>query len=517
MQTLPSSQLRVVPAVQTPNWHVSVPLQKLTSGHAVPLTTGVLEHCPALHTSVVHGLASLQSASAVHAPGTQVSTVQALLSLQFGGGPAMHWPLWQVSAPLQTFPSSHGIPFRTGVLTQPKVALQVSAVQGLPSSQLSAVPGVQTPPWQTSSPSQALLSAQEVPFSTAALLQPKTGSQVSVVHTFVSSQGRAAPGVHTPVWQVSLPLQTLPSLHDVPFATGVVVQPKIASQPSAVQTLLSLQLRAVPAVQVPFWHVSVPLQTLASAHVVPFSTGALAHPKVGSQLSVVQRLPSSQLSAVPAAQRPAWQVSLPLQMVPSAQEVPLGRGAFEHPRTGPQVSMVHTLPSSHERAVPGVQTPLWHVSVPLQTSASTHGVPFTSGVCEHPLIGLQVSVVQVLLSLQLSAGPVAQTPLWQVSAPLHTLPSAHGVPLRSGVLEQPVTALQVSVVHTLPSLQLSATPGAQRPLWQVSTPLHAFPSLQDDPFTRAVLEQPVAGLQVSAVQMLLSLQLSGGPGRHRPL
>jgi hypothetical protein len=46
-------------------------------------------------------------------------------------------------------------------------------------------------------------------------------------------------------------LQTLPSLHDVPFDFGVYVQPVEALQESVVQELLSLHVSAVPAVHVP--------------------------------------------------------------------------------------------------------------------------------------------------------------------------------------------------------------------------------------------------------------------------
>jgi len=71
-----------------------------------------------------------------------------------------------------------------------------------------------------------------------------------------------------------------------------------------VHALLSPQLSGVPAVQVPLWQVSVPLQALVSAHVVPFSTGVFTQPDAGLQLSVVQMLLSLQLRAVPAVQMP---------------------------------------------------------------------------------------------------------------------------------------------------------------------------------------------------------------------
>jgi hypothetical protein len=119
-----------------------------------------------------------------------------------------------------------------------------------------------------------------------------------------------------------------------------------------------LQLSAVPPVQVPAWHVSLPLQMLPSLHGVPSPTEVLAQPVVGLQVSVVQTLPSLQVSGVPAVQVPAWQVSSPLQTVPSAHEEPFATGPFWQPAIGSQVSFVHTLPSSQASGMPTVQVPL---------------------------------------------------------------------------------------------------------------------------------------------------------------
>ncbi len=74
--------------------------------------------------------------------------------------------------------------------------------------------------------------------------------------------------------------------------------------------------------QMPLWQVSFPLQTLPSAHDEPLGTGVVVHPKTGLQPSVVHGLPSLQASGVPAAHTPAWQVSSPLQMLPSAHGEP---------------------------------------------------------------------------------------------------------------------------------------------------------------------------------------------------
>jgi hypothetical protein len=52
------------------------------------------------------------------------------------------------------------------------------------------------------------------------------------------------------------------------------------------------------------------------------------HPETGLQESVVHGFESLQLSAVPAAQVPDWQVSLPLHTVESAHEDPFGSAGF---------------------------------------------------------------------------------------------------------------------------------------------------------------------------------------------
>ena len=74
-----------------------------------------------------------------------MSVVHGLPSLQTRGVPAVHALLWQVSVPLQTLESVHGVPFRTGVVTHPKIGSQLSVVHTLPSLQSSGVPGVHTP------------------------------------------------------------------------------------------------------------------------------------------------------------------------------------------------------------------------------------------------------------------------------------------------------------------------------------------------------------------------------------
>lgn len=107
----------------------------------------------------------------------------------------------------------------------------------------------------------------------------------------------------------------------------------------------------MPTVHTPAWHVSAPLQTLPSVHDVPLSTETCWHPVSGSHESVVHGLPSSQSGTAPALQIPPRQVSSPLQALRSLHEVPSARGRCWQPETGSHVSVVQGLLSLHCAAV----------------------------------------------------------------------------------------------------------------------------------------------------------------------
>jgi hypothetical protein len=126
----------------------------------------------------------------------------------------------------------------------------------------------------------------------------------SVVQTFESLQIGGVPRVQLPVRQISGPLQKFPSEHDVPLATFTAWQPVVALQESVVQGLASLQTSGVPGAQAPAWQVSSPLHTVESLHDVPFGAFDVWQPLAVLQVSSVQGLPSLQTSAVPAVQVP---------------------------------------------------------------------------------------------------------------------------------------------------------------------------------------------------------------------
>jgi hypothetical protein len=184
-------------------------------------------------------------------------------------------------------------------------------------------------------------------------------------------------------------------------------------------------------------HVSAPLHALPSLHDVPAATGVCETPVAASQASAVQGLPSSTVTCVPLVQVPAWQVSDCVHALPSLQVVPFVFAGFEQaPVAESQVPAVwHWSEATHVTGVPGVHEPLaLHVSAPLHTLASLHDVPAATGVWVTPLDALHASVVHGLPSSTVGGVPaVHAAEALHVSAPLQALPSPHEVPAATGV------------------------------------------------------------------------------------
>jgi len=89
----------------------------------------------------------------------------------------------------------------------------------------------------------------------------------------------------------------------------------------------------------------------------------------------------------------------------------------------------------------------------------------------------------------------------QASPSLQAAPSA-----LLGFEQRPVPGLQVPAVwHWSSAAQITGMAPVHAPAWQVSDCVQALPSSQTVPFASVVWTQPVAGLQLSAVQGLLSL------------
>jgi hypothetical protein len=139
-------------------------------------------------------------------------------------------------------------------------------------------------------------------------------------------------------------------------------------QLSVVQGLLSLQTTAWPGLQAPPEQASPVVHALPSLHAAVLLVWM--HPDVGLQESSVHGLLSLQLSAVPAWQVPPPQTSPVVQAFPSLHGSVLF--VWTHPVDGLQVSVVHGLLSLHAVAVPGWHVPPEQESPVVQAFPSSH-------------------------------------------------------------------------------------------------------------------------------------------------
>src|SRR6266849_3669131 len=391
-------------------------------------------------------------------------------------------PPLQVSLLVQASPSLHGA--------------------GLLLLQLAAGPPTHAPAAQVSLVVQAFPSLQGPVLLVCT--QPVAGTQLSSVQTLPSSQLGAGPPTQVPPLHASLVVQAFPSLHGLVLL--VCTQPVSGLQASVVQTLPSSQLGAGPPTQVPPLQVSLVVQAFPSLQGLVLLV--CTQPVAGLQLSSVQTLPSSQLGAGPPTHAPPAQVSLVVQAFPSLQG--LGLLTCTHPLAGLQLSVVQTFPSSQLGAGPPTHAPAAQVSLVVQAFPSLQGAVLL--MCTQPVAGLHESSVLSFLSLQLGAGPPTHVPPAQVSFVVQAFPSSQEAVLL--VCVHPLAGSHASSVQTLLSLQLGAGPPTHVPPEHVSLVVQAFPSLQGA--VLLVCTQPVAGLQLSSVQTLLSLQLGAGPPTQAP-
>ena len=142
-----------------------------------------------------------------------MSSVQTLASSQSSGGPPVHAPPEQVSPVVHALPSLHGLVLL--VCTQPVDGSQESSVQPLLSSQFGGGPPMQMPFEHVSFVVHALPSSHD-----AVLLvctHPDEGSHESSVQPLLSLQFGGVLPVQTPAVQTSTVVQALPSLHVVPL------------------------------------------------------------------------------------------------------------------------------------------------------------------------------------------------------------------------------------------------------------------------------------------------------------
>ena len=139
--------------------------------------------------------------------------------------------------------------------------------------------------------------------------------------------------MHVPFWHVSVCVQALPSLHVVPFvATGLEHAPVLVLHVPAVwHWSLALQVTGLEPVQVPLWQVSVCVHALPSLHVVPFvATGFVHAPVLVLHVPAVWHWSLAvHVTGLEPVHVPLWHVSVWVHALPSLHVVPLVATGFE--------------------------------------------------------------------------------------------------------------------------------------------------------------------------------------------
>ena len=323
-----------------------------------------------------------------------------------------------------------------------------------------------------------------------------------------------------------------------PTITANKQAPLSASQESAVHALPSLQTFAPNPVHLPATHTSWSVQRLPSLQ-LPALSGVNTQPTIGSHLSELHTLPSSQTFLPSPAQTPALQTSPVVHSRPSSHAATLL--LIVQPVLLLHASLVQGLASLHTLICGPTQAPSLQISPLVQADKSSQAAAF--GKATQPTPESQVSLVQGFLSSQTNAGPAWHLPAWQLSPWVQTDPSASQLlPSLTGAgAHLPVTASQVlaaqavfpamshtttvarSIAQTLalqisePLHKLASSNLAQSAFlahWHVNAPpwhapsLHASPLVQPLPSSQATAllacKQPDFGSQESVVQRFLS-------------
>ena len=439
--------------------------------------------------------------------------MQTFLSSQLLTAPAQTvlLPL-HTSVTVQAFLSSQTVSFAAGLAAHLPSLAQYSAVHALPSSL------------------QSLFLAQKLPQPTIGLNThcPVFTSQLSAVQILASLHNLVTSGVHLPLTHVSPLVQASPSLHAPTNRLTCKQFPDVGSQPSVVQTLLSLQSFTAPDSQAPFLQTSTKVQGFPSEQASPLATGKSTHfllaalqladvqvlplggqsrstaqlpaqPMIGvntqlpvftSQLSFVHATLSLQALGVPALQTLPAQVSACVHALPSLQAMPLFGVVMQAPVFASQASLVHKLPSLQTLKLAPVHTPCWQLLSPLQPFLSSQRVLFALACVVHFPAALSHTAFKHTLATagqSLSAAQKPPQPLMGLAA--HT----------------PLEALQLSLVQALLSSHTLAGPGMHVPATHKSPWVHGVPSVQA-PALFTLTHLPVLWLQLSSVHKLLSLQ-----------
>jgi hypothetical protein len=201
------------------------------------------------------------------------------------------------------------------------------------------------------------------------------------------------------------------------------------------------------------------------AHATPSGRGVSTQPSDGEHAAATHGDGSGHANVAPARHVPLWHVSSPLQTFPSPHGVPSAAGVSMHPRTGSQLPTWHGRDAAHVGGAPPVHAPATQCSVPLHASPSSQSAPSGSAEITHSPAGPQLVTWHASGATHVVV-PDTQLPLRQTSLPLHTSPSSHDVPSAAGPVTPHQPAVQVPTRHASPASHTPpSVPGviAQRP------------------------------------------------------
>src|SRR5437879_498064 len=156
---------------------------------------------------------------------------------------------------------------------------------------------------------------------------PVAGSHVPATwHWSSAVQVTGLPPTQLSLWQVSVWVQALPSLHGVPLVGVGVEQLPVAGLhvPATWHWSRAVQVTGLLPTQLPLWQVSVCVQTLPSLHGVPLvSVGVGTLPVSGLRgPSTCDFSWAVQVTGLLRTQLPLGQVSVCVQALPSLHGLP---------------------------------------------------------------------------------------------------------------------------------------------------------------------------------------------------
>src|SRR5438477_80064 len=260
----------------------------------------------------------------------------------------------------------------------------------------------QMPASQASVRVQALPSSQPVPSGLAGLLQtPDAGLQMPAVwHWSAAVHTTGLAPTQAPAAQVSVRVQALPSSHGAPSSLAGLVQTPVAGlqAPAVWHWSAAVHTTGFPPTQAPAAQVSVRVQALPSSHGAPSSlAGLLQPPDAGLQAPAVWHWSAAvHTTGFPPTQAPAVQVSVRVQALPSSHGAPSSlAGLLQRPVAGLQAPAVwHWSAAVHTTGFVPAQRPASQISVRVQALPSSQGAPSSlAGVVQMPDAGLRAPAV----------------------------------------------------------------------------------------------------------------------------